>query len=165
MRSSHFCLVLALSLLAIPPLAEAGGCDACTTSAECVAIYGPGSLCVRWTATSPCMSTMQYCCPGQACAIQGDGRPSCEGDPARPCVVVEESSPDAGPPDAGTTTTPDAGTTATDAGTTARDAGAMDGGTTTTSRGGCGCRTSAGTSAVPAILVLGALLGIRRRRK
>jgi MYXO-CTERM domain-containing protein len=91
----------------------------------------------------------QICCPGQACRIDPNGRPSCEN--AGTCVVVTGAS--------------DSGLA--DAPMSAGDAGASgDGGGKGGDSSGCGCRTGSGPglSGVLPLALLGLCLARRRRR-
>ncbi|MCC7539533.1 MAG: hypothetical protein IT379_25130 [Deltaproteobacteria bacterium] len=126
-------------VLVAPAVARAGDCPECTSAADC---GREGSFCVLHDGPVGCGDRVQLCCPGQACAVGADGRPSCES--AGTCTVVEGSAaPDAGPPlrDSGTPGA-DAGTPGADTGAPGADAGSGAGGTE--DDGGCDCRAVPG---------------------
>ena len=133
--------IVALLLMTSPALA--GNCPVCDGPEDC-----PGGFCVLHESDVGCGTMLQICCPGQACALGADGRPTCEA--AGTCVVVGEA--DAGPPD-GNTDLPDA----------QLGFDAMGGDTATDS--GCDCRASgtSGASPLAALAGLAALFVLRRR--
>jgi hypothetical protein len=117
----------------VPPrTALAGGCESCTSSAYCETIVAP-ALCVRYASGQGCPTDQAYCCPGQGCRIETNGRPSCE---PGGCVVVEEA-------DSGTTGSGGSGSGGTNTGGT-NTGGASAGGSAGTSGGSAGASGGAG---------------------
>lgn len=110
--------VAATMLFLSPSPAHAGACPTCQTSAECTAF--PGSFCVLWDRDFGCGALRQSCCPGQACALDGNGQPSCLGNG---CVIVDDS--DGGLADVGASdvSVGDTGVVGDDASTTPNDGG------------------------------------------
>lgn len=169
--------VLFVSSLALflPSLAWAGSCPVCTSAADC---SGNPSFCVLHDSDVGCGAERQICCPGQACGIAANGRPTCENRGS--CTVIDESA-DAGPgADAGTGADAgpgtdggadtDGGPSGTDAGPNQADAGSSeaDAGSSSPDPGADsdsgGCSTGArslGTGALAAMALLGLIL--RRR--
>jgi MYXO-CTERM domain-containing protein len=70
-----------LTLAATPRAAHAGSCPTCTTAADCA-----GGFCVIHDTDVGCGTALNLCCPGQGCAIDGNGRPSCEA--GNTCAVM-----------------------------------------------------------------------------
>jgi MYXO-CTERM domain-containing protein len=156
-----------------PTVAQAGGCPVCETTEDCVAALEGISpcddsdpcFCVQHDEPVGCGDLTRLCCPGQACATF-TGRPSCETEGT--CVVVGDSGSDAGTdsgaPDGATDTGTGADTGAgTDTGTGA-DTGTGTGGGGRDS--GCGCRLVGRPTGAPVlgVLLLAALVFVRRRR-
>lgn len=151
-------LAAALSLFA-PSTARAGGCTSCTTSAECVAMFGAPAFCIAWDdPAGGCTGVPVACCPGQGCSALS-GRPSCEAEGR--CHVVDQ--------DAGTSSGTDAGSGGRDAGTSSgTDAGTgsgMDAGTTPSPRGGCACGVAGHANGAGALVALGLVLAVLARRR
>src|SRR3990170_2024318 len=86
-------LVAAFALALAAREARAGNCVGCTSNADCL---GGAGVCVHWLGTPPCAGLQESCCPGQACALNGN-TPSCVGDMT--CTVYTGGA-DAAPVDA-----------------------------------------------------------------
>lgn len=156
------------TLITVAGEARAGGCLTCTTNAEC-SIVSQDAVCVRYDSDVGCGADRQLCCPGQGCALDNDGVPSCLGVN---CELVE--APDAGQPpaDGGMTDAsgpiPDGGTSTTtpDAGTSTRSPGNFSAGAARDRPGSCGCTAAGGeTGAAYAGLLLLLLFGVGSRRR
>lgn len=175
----HLRFSLLTFVLAVLPLsvAHAGSCPVCDSSDDCTTSGGAPGFCVLHDAPVGCGDMVMLCCPGQGCAIDGTGRPSCEA--AGTCTVVEDlidagvpdAGSDAGESDAGGTDAgeSDAGESDAGGGTDAgpgTDAGGtgMDAGTAPASTGGCGCRAGQGSlGGLASLLAVAAALLVRRR--
>ncbi len=165
----------AVAAVLLPFEVSAGGCQMCTQASEC-----GGGLCVQFTGNQGCGMNARICCPGQACALQADGGPSCAA--AGTCTIVGSGGGAAGGGTAGGATVGGgtaggqtgggaaggarvAGGTGGQtgggtAGSNASAGGSVDGGVgSNPMTQGCGC---SGGLAGP--LLLGALLVLRRRR-
>lgn len=158
--------LLGLAVALASARAAAGDCPECQSAADCPRA---GSFCVRHSGPVGCGARVQLCCPGQACAVGANGRPSCEA--AGTCTVVTGPADGGASNDAGVPPT-DAGVPPTDAGAAANDASvAADAADLpASSSAGCGCRVGgaaaagrAGCGALGAALALAC--GRRRRRR
>lgn len=180
--------IFALGILATagvaPSVALAGACPTCTTDSDCITVESPNAKCVTWASDFGCGAQRVACCPGQACAILGDGTPSCAlTPPPNNCTYSGGPGTDAGLIDSGGAPQGDAGAIpagdggvvpAGDGGVPPRDASVRDVGTSTTggkggraSRdSGCTCSSSNGGLAEGlSALSLAALVLILRRRR
>ncbi len=160
------------------PLALAGGCPTCTSAADCKGISAD-AVCVEWNEDPGCGGKLMICCPGQGCAVDSNGMPSCVA--TGKCKLVGSAGAGGGAGTAGSAGAASGGSAGAAAG---GSAGSATGGTTSGSGGsvsgggsgnapggssgddgGCGCRVSnKGAPTGLALLLAGVAVALRRRR-